>query len=307
VIKRNCLKCNKVVHFPNNYKKRGKFCNRVCWVEYKASLSQKRFEKSFVISSDGCWEWQKWVGKNSSMLFKVKGKRHSAKRFSYELYKEKIPDGLLVRQQCKNYKCVNPTHLILSKQAEWHIGKKLSEEHRRKITERSVFKKGEGNPNYKRNFSKEEREKMSLAHIGIRQTEETKKKISLAHKGKKHSWASRGMLGKKHTEEFKRKMSLARRGEKSPGWRGGKMKDYPKLVRLRKSRRYNLWRKSVFERDKYACVWCGKKKSGGLEADHIKRFADYPELRFDINNGRTLCIPCHRKTDTWGNKKQKYE
>jgi 5-methylcytosine-specific restriction endonuclease McrA len=39
-----------------------------------------------------------------------------------------------------------------------------------------------------------------------------------------------------------------------------------------------------------------------LQADHIKPFAHHPELRFDVNNGRTLCVPCHRKTDTYGGR-----
>lgn len=42
------------------------------------------------------------------------------------------------------------------------------------------------------------------------------------------------------------------------------------------------------------------KKSLPLHADNIKPFALYPELRFEVTNGRTLCIPCHKKTGTYG-------
>jgi len=42
-----------------------------------------------------------------------------------------------------------------------------------------------------------------------------------------------------------------------------------------------------------------EKRQINIQADHIKPFAIYPDLRFDINNGRTLCEDCHRKTPTW--------
>jgi len=57
-----------------------------------------------------------------------------------------------------------------------------------------------------------------------------------------------------------------------------------------------------FERDNFQCVFGGKEHSNDLRADHIKPFALYPELRFEIDNGRTLCESCHRKTDTFGSK-----
>lgn len=73
----------------------------------------------------------------------------------------------------------------------------------------------------------------------------------------------------------------------------------------RKSSRYKQWRASVFERDNYTCQEC-KKKWYRIHADHIKPFAYYKELRFDINNWRTLCVQCHYKTDTYWYKSIKY-
>lgn len=65
---------------------------------------------------------------------------------------------------------------------------------------------------------------------------------------------------------------------------------------------YKQWRKAVFKYDKYTCVKCGDDSGGNLEADHIKPKFLYPELMFDVNNGRTLCHDCHVKTPTYGIK-----
>lgn len=57
---------------------------------------------------------------------------------------------------------------------------------------------------------------------------------------------------------------------------------------------YILWRTAVFMRDEYNCQNCGQH-GGRLEADHIKPWALFPDLRYAIDNGRTLCKPCHKE------------
>jgi hypothetical protein len=87
----------------------------------------------------------------------------------------------------------------------------------------------------------------------------------------------------------------ARQGAGNSNWKGGVTPEYK---RVRASEAIKVWRKSVFNRDNFICVWCGQR-GGKLNADHIKSFRNYPELRFDVSNGRTLCVACHKKTDTY--------
>lgn len=68
------------------------------------------------------------------------------------------------------------------------------------------------------------------------------------------------------------------------------------LDKIRHSAKYNKWRKSVLERDDYTCQKCGAKNTI-LHAHHLKDFHTHPKLRFEINNGQTLCISCHIKED----------
>ena len=92
-------------------------------------------------------------------------------------------------------------------------------------------------------------------------------------------------------------------GERHWNWQGGKTAE---TIRLRNSARTKDWRKAVFERDNYTCLDCGARNGNGykviLNADHIKPWAYYPELRYDVSNGRTLCLGCHTKTPTFGYK-----
>lgn len=189
-----------------------------------------------------------------------------------------------------------------------HLGYKLSEKTKQKI---SIARKGKSSGMLGKHHTEKSREKMSISRIGKKHkphSEETKLKIGLGNRGKKLSEEVKTKIsnfrkGKKHTEITKLKISLANKGKKRPSgkkhyaWKGGITSVNEKI---RKSLEYKLWRKAIFERDNWTCVWCGDNKGGNLNADHIKPFSLFPELRFAIDNGRTLCNKCHRKTNTYG-------
>ncbi len=137
----------------------------------------------------------------------------------------------------------------------------------------------------------------------IRKSHEGKRKTcSLSCAGKQRSVWSCGRI---NTIETRLKMSIAGLKRVSEGrnnfWRGGVTEA---ALIIRASLKYRLWRESVLLRDKYTCQICGVASTKGhfvlMHADHIKPFALFPELRLELSNGRTLCVPCHRKTDTWG-------
>jgi 5-methylcytosine-specific restriction endonuclease McrA len=142
---------------------------------------------------------------------------------------------------------------------------------------------------------------------GIPKSEETKKRISITvqgresgFKGKHHKTETREILSKIRREKYKEKQTINKQ-----------VRRYWKLEE---------WRKKVFERDNYTCQKCGIKNKKGLgktvyiHAHHIKSLSSIiGELSFekailveelyDINNGVTLCIKCHKKEHKRKNKK----
>ena len=155
-------------------------------------------------------------------------------------------------------------------------------------------------------------EKLRVASTGVKQSEESNEKRRIANTGFRHSEESKRKMSeyaKIHPEhhfikgqkslnknkrlpyEWKQKMSLAKlgiRGEKANNWKGG-----VSFVgkQIRNSKDYRIWRKAVIKRDNFRCTKCGACED--LQAHHIKSFRDFPELRMDINNGKTLCLSCH--------------
>lgn len=141
-------------------------------------------------------------------------------------------------------------------------GKVLSEETKIKIGEKS---KG-------RVFSEESLKKKSISMKKIMENPEVREKI-----------------GKKSKEMWTPEYREAHSGENHWNWQGGITEENHAI---RTSLEYKEWRMAVFKRDNWTCQECGKKCSD-IHADHIKPFSLYPELRFEVSNGRTLCENCH--------------
>lgn len=175
--------------------------------------------------------------------------------------------------------------------AGWNKGKILSPEHVEKLRLAKLGKPRAGNPD------------------NWKHTDETKAKVSEAvqlayDEGRLTPWNKEktGYTMPPCSEERKKKISVANKrphpwckGENNHNWKGGIT---PVNTAIRNSAAYKDWRIAVFERDNYTCQECGSR-GVTLNADHIKPFAYYPELRLCIDNGRTLCVPCHKLTETY--------
>lgn len=151
----------------------------------------------------------------------------------------------------------------LKNPVRYWLGKKISKEHFEKLHKARL-------------------EKAPTPHLGKTFTNDAKKRISETLKKKFRSGELISPL---------RKLGLiGLTGDKAMNWRGGAA---IKTQRARGHLQYKIWRKSIWERDNFTCQKC-KKRGYKLISHHIQNFAQYPALRFAIDNGITFCPTCHK-------------
>jgi len=138
-------------------------------------------------------------------------------------------------------------------------------------------------------------------------TKEYRQKMSRLLKGKKKPYLSKILKAKgikppstkgiKLSEEHKEKIRQAR------------IRYFDKIGRKQhrtykhiQTSQYYQWRQKVFLRDNYTCQHCNISGCR-LHAHHIKNWKEYPAIRYRLDNGKTLCVDCHRQTSNYGNKK----
>ncbi len=182
------------------------------------------------------------------------------------LQKEYIDNHKTIKDVAQEYdtsqmtvrKYLKVVGIAIRPKGAWMIGRKFSEETKRKIADRMRGKK----------YSKE-----------------TKRKVSIASSKRRWSDAQR----EKFIKSFRSNPN--NRGRKPWNWQGKSSKQ----TRIRKSAKYKEWRLAVYQRDGFRCVGCGDERGHNLQAHHKMSFAGYPDSRFDVSNGVTLCKKCHGK------------
>lgn len=203
----------------------------------------------------------------------------------------------------------------------------------------SKYKTGERNPFFGKKHTPQSIEKNRIAHMGHIPwnkgksgylSEESRRKIGDIQRGKHRPL------------DVRKRISLKMKGVKKPKDVIEKIvrtKDKKKKVlrnmwvgrltelyrELRLTKEYKAWRKKIYERDGYRCTFCGDARGRNLEADHIiplsiiihkiiqevgrknifTKAMNYKPL-WDIANGRTLCVSCHKSTESYGKSAKNY-
>lgn len=211
---------------------------------------------------------------------------------------------IVCRSKYRVYQSQNPNSLFCSSKCYW--------EHKKWSTPRNKWKSDIYTEETKRkmwdkNIWKQARNKW------IKYTDNQKKNLITFAKGNapRNKWKKWVMpevwnKWKETSDETKQKQSIARL------WKEPRNK-WQKFTQItwdkhfawkwwhkniwRWTLEYKQWRLDVYERDNFTCQmpWCWERW-WKIEAHHIKAQSKYPELRFDVNNGITLCKKHHSKT-----------
>lgn len=184
-------------------------------------------------------------------------------RIMTEEHKNKIRQSNLGKKRSKE------TRLRMSLS---RIGKKLSESQKSKLKGRIPWNKGKINV-----YSKEALERMSKARIGVKPIH---KENCDCH-----------LCGGDRSYKVKPNKGNFKKGKEHPNWNGGISVENLRIRNIYRSE-LRRWRKNILIRDNFTCCMC-HKIGGKLFSHHIKRFIDNIELRLDVDNGITLCEPCH--------------
>ncbi len=198
------------------------------------------------------------------------------KKLTYEFVKEQF--------ELEGYKLLSKKYVSCSTKLDY----RCPEGHKHSICW-SAFQQGHGcfycqyeNMKGKNNFM-----------YGRKHTEEIRKKMSEARKGK-YVGENNPFYGKTHSDESKIKISENHAdisGENNPNWKGGIS---PERQKDAATSEYKLWRNQVFERDEFTCRTCDDNKGGNLQAHHILPWGKFNGLiKYNTSNGITLCKTCH--------------
>jgi hypothetical protein len=152
------------------------------------------------------------------------------------------------------------------------------------------------------------RKGMPPGNKGKSPSQETKDKISAKLKGQKAPWVAKSNASRTYSDATKqkrsqvakslwssasfRKMHESKTRENNPAW----IKDRSKVKSYNNRRddaNYVIWRKEVYERDGFKCRIANSDCKGRIEAHHILSWREHPDLRYQLNNGITLCHRHH--------------
>jgi hypothetical protein len=108
----------------------------------------------------------------------------------------------------------------------------------------------------------------------------------------------------------KKCQGIASRGENNPSWKPPEECYGGEAMQARNSVEYDIWRFAVYKRDKNICILCGVRKDP-MVAHHLDGFNLFPEKRYDVDNGITLCdyhhIAFHSNYGFGNNTKEQFE